>query len=127
MSTMFANAGRNRRFNLDQSDRSSVSLAGGESVAVLPSASANTLMIAGISLRSTGVEATQTPSRQWLRTTFRCSGCRVTLSDAPLPLASGTVSRFGIAAMILSMPLGSGNVDRHGWRDSDRNLPIVTS
>ena len=54
-----------------------------------PSASARTPMSADNSLTSTGVEATHSPFRQWLKTTFRCSGCRVTRSVAPLPRSVG--------------------------------------
>jgi hypothetical protein len=48
-----------------------------------PRASASTPISPGTSLNSTGVEATQTPSRQWLSTILRCSGCLVTRSVAP--------------------------------------------
>jgi hypothetical protein len=47
-----------------------------------PRAAARTAIRAGTSLNSTGVEATQSPWRQWLTTILRSAGCRVTLRQA---------------------------------------------
>ena len=71
-----------------------------------PSASARTPIRAGTSVNSTGVEATHTPSRQWLSTIFRCSGCLVTRSVAPRPRASGMLRRLGCMPRVL--PRGAG-------------------
>jgi len=77
-----------------------------------PRASASTPIKAGTSARSMGVDATQTPSRQWLSTTRRCFECLVTLSEAPSSLGSGMLRRFGAASTNLSMHLGPEAVDR---------------
>jgi hypothetical protein len=60
-----------------------------------PRASTRTAISSGTSPSSIGVEATHLPSLQWLNTTLRCPGCRVTLSVAPRPRASGTFRRVG--------------------------------
>jgi hypothetical protein len=61
-----------------------------------PRAAARTPMRADTSLNSTGVEATQSPCRQWLTTILRSAGCRVTLRYAWLPRASGMLRLFGL-------------------------------
>ena len=61
-----------------------------------PRAAARTAIRAGTSLNSTGVEATQSPWRQWLTTILRSAGCRVTLRYAWLPRASGMLRLFGL-------------------------------
>jgi hypothetical protein len=60
-----------------------------------PSASTRTLISPGTSASSMDVEAVHLPSVQWLNTTLRCPGCRVTLSVDPRPRASGMFRRVG--------------------------------
>lgn len=98
-STTLASAGRRRFLSVDRRG-GVVGLPAGSrpgSAAASPSASARTAMRTGNSFRSTGLDATHTSSRQWLRTTFRSSGCLVTRRYAPVPRASGMFSRFGSA------------------------------
>ncbi len=110
----FARAGRNRFTILDhgEGDEGRSADSNAEVFTASPRASANTPINEGTSARSMGVEATQTPSRQWLSTTRRCFECLVTLSDAPSPLGSGMLRRFGAASTNLSMHLRSKAVDR---------------
>lgn len=60
-----------------------------------PMASTRTPIRPGTSASSIGVEAMHLPSRQWLKTTRRWPGCRVILSVAPRPRASGMLRRVG--------------------------------
>jgi hypothetical protein len=60
-----------------------------------PRASTRTPISPGTSASSIGVEAIHLPSLQWLNTTLRCPGCRVTLSVDPRPRASGIFRRVG--------------------------------
>ena len=67
-----------------------------------PSASARTPISAGTSVSSTGVEATHTPSRQWLSTIFLCSGCLVIRSVAPWPRSVGNAEPPWMHAMSMT-------------------------
>jgi hypothetical protein len=82
---ILARVGRNTALILDNTeglDPLVVEDASGP-VAASPRASTSTPISADTSLSSIGVDATQIPSRQWLNTTFRWSGCLVTLNIAP--------------------------------------------
>jgi len=113
-SMTFARVGRNRFIILDhgEGDEGRSSDSNADAFTASPRASASTPINAGTSARSIGVDATQTPSRQWLSTTRRCFECLVTLSDAPSLLGSGMLRRFGTASTNLSMHLRSEAVDR---------------
>ena len=67
-----ATVGRRRPFTVDNHEgRGGLPRVGVFGIATArPSASASTAMSAGTWLSSMGVDATQTPSRQWLTTTF---------------------------------------------------------